>query len=80
MIRKDKYYSFDNDRKILEYLNFKNKLYILKKKNINYLVLDELDIVEKYEYENNKLDKYLYLVYLDEILKKIITSCNYDLL
>lgn len=80
LIRKDKYYSFDNDKKILEYLNFKNKLYILRKNSINYLVLDELDIIEMYEYENNKLDKYLYLLYLDKILKMIITSCNYDLL
>ena len=40
----------EEDRKILEYIKFKNKTSILRKIKINYLVLDELDFVEKYEY------------------------------
>ena len=50
LVKKNKYYSYSIDRKVLDYIKFKNKTYILKKKCINYLVLDELDIVEKYEY------------------------------
>ena len=49
LIHKNKYYSYDIDRKILNYIKFKNKIYILRKKHINYLVLDELDISE-YDY------------------------------
>ena len=82
ILKKDKYISFGRDRKILEYLKFDNKTNILRKKKVNYLVLDELDIIEKYEYDNNQLNKYLYLIYVkyifDEI--KVVISYKYDLL
>ncbi len=82
LLKKDKYYSYGRDRKVLEYLKFKNKTYILKKKKINYLVLDELDIIEKNEYSDNMLDKYIYLTYLKEIFNeiKVVMSSKYDLL
>ena len=48
LIKKNKYYSYSKDKKILEYIKFNNNTYILRKKKINYLVLDELDIIEKY--------------------------------
>lgn len=82
LIKKDKYYSYGKDRKILEYIKFRNKTSILRKKKINYLVLDELDIVEKYEYLDNQIDRYMYFVRINSIFKKIkvVMSLEYDLL
>ena len=80
--RKNRYYSYSIDRKVLDYIKFKDKTYILRKKHINYLVLDELDIVEKYEYSDNQLDKYIYLVNMKKVLNeiKVVMSSKYDLL
>lgn len=69
--KNNKYYSYGSDRMILDYIKFKNKTYILRKKKINYLVLDELDITEKMEFFDNMFDRYLYLAYLREIFNKI---------
>ena len=82
LVKKNKYYSYSIDRKVLDYIKFKDKTYILRKKHINYLVLDELDIVEKYEYSNNQLDRYIYLVNMKKILDeiKVVMSSMYDLL
>ena len=78
LLKKGKPYSFDIDRKILKHVGFKDKTYILQKKKINYLVLDELDIVEKYDYDDNNYDKYLYLVKLNKIFDeiKVVMSNN----
>lgn len=82
LVKKNKYYSYSIDRKVLDYIKFKDKTYILRKRHINYLVLDELDIVEKYEYSNNQLDRYIYLVDMKKILDeiKVVMSYEYDLL
>ena len=82
LIKKDRYYSYGKDRKILEYIKFKNKTRILRKKKINYLVLDELDFVEKYEYLDNQINKYICLVSINIILEeiKVVMSLKYDLL
>ena len=82
LLRKDKYYSYGKDRKVLEYIKFNNKTNILRKKKINYLVLDELDIVEKFECIDNELDRYFSLVRMKKILYEIgvVMSSLYDLL
>ena len=82
LVKKNKYYSYSIDRKVLDYIKFKDKTYILRKKHINYLVLDELDIIEKYEYSDSQLDKYIYLVYMKKILDeiKVVMSLKCDLL
>ena len=82
LIKKDRYYSYGKDRKILEYIKFKNKTSILRKIKINYLVLDELDFVEKYEYLDNQINKYICLVSINIILEeiKVVMSLKYDLL
>ena len=69
--RKNKYYTFSKDKKILNYINFKDKIYVIKKKHINYLVLDNLDIIDITKYDNNNYNKYLYLSYIDDILLEI---------
>jgi len=82
LFKNDKYYSYGKDRKILDYIKFKNKTSILRKRRINYLVLDELDIVEKYDYLDNQLDKYVYLVRMKRIFDEIrvVMSSKYDVL
>lgn len=82
LIKKNKYYSYGKDRKVLEYIGFKNKTNILRKNKINYLVLDELDIIERYEYSDNELNRYLYLIRINKILSeiKVVMSFKYDLL
>lgn len=68
IVKNKKLYWFDQDKRILSYLNFNNKLSKLRYKEINYLVLDELDIMEIREYDNNNYRKYLLLSYLKDIL------------
>ena len=82
LLKKEKPYSFGIDRKILNYIRFKDKTYILQKKKINYLILDELDIVEKKEYDDNNYDRYEYLVKISEIFEeiKVTMSKKYDML
>lgn len=72
LILKDgKYYSFGDDKRILDYIGFNNKLSILKKKSINFIVLDDLEILGYAKYEISNLYKYLYLSYISDILYKI---------
>ena len=82
LVKKNKYYSYSIDRKVLNYIKFKDKTYILRNRHINYLVLDELEITEKYEYSDNQLDKYIYLVNMKKVLNeiKVVMSSMYDLL
>ena len=82
LVKKNKYYSYSIDRTVLDYIKFKDKTYILRKKHINYLILDELDITEKYEYSDNTLGRYIYLVNMKKVLNeiKVVMSSKYDLL
>ena len=50
IIKNNKYYTFDEDKLIFNYLKRKFN-------NINYIILNNLDIIIKKEYENNN---YLY--------------------
>ena len=74
LIKNNRYYSYGNDDKILKYLKFKNNLNVIRKRKINYLILDNLDIIEKKEYDKNEFDKYLYLVYIINVLDSIKDS------
>ena len=44
----------------------------LQEKHINYLILDNLDIISKYADENNQYNKYFYLETIRKILNKIV--------
>ena len=48
IIKNNKYYTFDEDKLLFNYIN-KN----LNKYEINYIILNNLDIIIKKEYENN---------------------------
>jgi len=43
----------------------------LKNKQINYLILDNLDIVEEYDYENNRYDEYYIKTKLTNVLEVV---------
>ena len=75
---KDKYITYDNDRFICDYISFysydkkeKYKFGKFFRYKINYLVLDELDIVRFKKFAINNYDKYVYVTNLRIIVKKI---------
>jgi len=73
---KDRYYIYDRDKEILKYVNFKSKysecnLSYLDKYNINYLVIEDLDIINNVKFNNNDYMKYYKLFHLKNILIKI---------
>ena len=72
IVRKGKYVSCDIDDLILKRLKKNvNMEYQLQRLHINYLVLDNLDIISKYEDINNSYNKYFYLEAIRKILNKI---------
>lgn len=71
-----KYISFDRDLDILRYINFNmeyidSNLKYLDKYSINYIVIDNLDVVVSKLYNNNNYRKYLKLMYLKRMLLNI---------
>ena len=75
IIKNKKYYSFDKDKKILDYINFNNKLYLLKKYSINFIVLDNLEILSINNYDVNNYYKYLYISSLYEFTVVSLSLC-----
>ena len=65
IIKNNKYYTFDEDKIIFNYIN-RN----LNKYEINYIILDNLDIIVKKEYENNKYLNYYFKINLINILER----------
>ena len=63
------YYSFYSDKEIIKYIKFKGNTRILKQKRINYLILNNLDIVEINNYNNNIYDYYLMIVIIIKVLR-----------
>lgn len=68
IIKKNKYYVFNNDKKICEIYNI--NYYNIDKFNINYLVLNNLDIIKLVKYDNNKYYEYLIKSILINIIIK----------
>jgi hypothetical protein len=71
LVVKGKYVTYGNDIDIIRYIKFNGKFKVFDKYKINYLVLDNLDIIDKKEYDNNNYDKYLDVVMIRKIVKKI---------
>ena len=65
LIKNNKYYTFDEDKLIYTYIN-RN----LNKHEINYIILNNLDIIIKKEYENNNYLNYYFKVNLINILER----------
>ncbi len=72
--RGNNYYSYDGDKKILDYIKFNDKLSILRKLKINFIILDDLEIIGTDSYEVNNYYKYLYIAYISDILLGIKRS------
>ena len=59
------------DKMILEqFCSYNNKLVWLQKKHINYIIIDDISIVYKYDDKNSQYEKYFYLCLLCNILGK----------
>ncbi len=52
ILKKDEYITFDIDNKIVKLIDYKFNKY--NKYNINYLILDNLEIIKIIKYTNNK--------------------------
>ena len=66
--RSEKYFTFNNDK--LLWIYFKNKN--LNSLKINYLVLENLEIIKKKEYNENKYEEYLLRAYLIKKVREIV--------
>ena len=72
--KRNKYYSFSYDQKILELIGFNNNFKIFDQICINYKIIDNLEIIKSKNYSDNNYRKYLYIVKIKQILKKIISE------
>ncbi len=59
--RKEKYYSYNIDLEILKYIN---------SNNINYIIIENLNIIKKVKYADNTYSKYFYFCKILYIIKK----------
>ena len=71
LTRKNKYITFDIDLKLTDYLEVDEDLTILDKLHINYLVLDDLEIINIKSYKDNNYNKYCLGFVLNKVIKKI---------
>ena len=76
VIKDKKYYSFESDKKILNYIGFNNKLSVLRNKKINFVVLDDLEIIGMATYDDNNYKKYLYLSGMKDVVTEMKRSLN----
>ena len=71
LTRKNKFITFDIDLKLTDYLEVDEDLTILDKLHINYLVLDDLEIINIKSYKDNNYDKYCLGLVINKVVKKI---------
>ena len=66
------FYSFSYDKNILKYIKFNGNTNIIKRRRINYLVLNNLDIIEINKYKNNRYDYYLKIICIIKVVNMVI--------
>lgn len=71
LVDNNRYVSYNNDLEIIKYIKLKKNFKVFDKYKINYLVLDNLDIIMMKEYDINNYEKYLKLIVLNTIIKHI---------
>ena len=71
LLAKEKYVTYGIDLELIHYINFNEDFSIFDKYKINYLVLDNLDIINKSNYDINNYDLYLKKMIIEKIVKKI---------
>lgn len=67
----DKFKSFRMDDLLLNYLIDNNKIKKLNKLKINYVIVNNLDIIDIKDYLNNNYYRYIKVFYLNMVLIKI---------
>ncbi len=67
--KKNKYYTYDIDNKMLRSLKV-NYYKDIDKYKINYLLINNLEIINKVEYKNNNYNKYLINYLINEIYNR----------
>ena len=73
ILRKGNYYVYNDSELILKYIKYKGNTLKLKDKHINYIVVENLDIVEIENYKDNKYEEYL----LKSKLANIVNNIKY---
>ena len=68
--KKNRYISYGIDKEILEYIGFIGDIDKIREYEINYIIVDNLDIVKQDEFQVNKYNKYKYICKLIKILEK----------
>ena len=71
LLTKDKYITYDCDLRLIQYIKFNGNFSIFDKYKINYLVLDNLEIDVKKEYDVNNYDLYLKRMIINKAICKI---------
>ena len=71
LLIKGKYITYGSDLELIHYIKFNENLCIFDKYKINYLVLDNLDIIEKSSYDINNYNLYIRKMIIEKIVKKI---------
>ena len=66
-IKKNKYFLLDNDKYIYEYFNKNIKQIALN--NIDYIIIDNLYIVDKLFNKNNNYNKYNKIILINKFIK-----------
>lgn len=69
--KNNKLISYSIDKELLDFLNFKN-LKLLNKLKINYLVIENLTILEKESFEKNNYELYIKQLELIKIVRYLI--------
>ena len=67
----DKYKSFRKDGILLNYILDKYKINKLSKFKINYVIIENLDIIDEKKFEENKYYKFIKEAYLSMVLIEI---------
>ena len=66
-----KYRTYDLDMRLVDYLDFEDNFEILVQKHINYLVLDDLEIMDIREFSDNNYEKYILLFGVHKVMNQI---------
>ena len=76
ILKKGEYYVFGESELILDYIKFKGNTLKLKDKHINYIVVCNMDIVEKYTVSDNRYEEYLLRSKIASTFKNIKYNIN----
>lgn len=70
--KQNHFISFNIDNEILDYLVFTDDFSLIDRYHINYIVVDNLEIINNKSFKNNNYFKYMYLCKLLKIIELIL--------